>query len=107
MSGTKRQMAIRGALRALVPGIPLDEAQDILARAGRPAMRELPPATALWLALTSHIRHRHTDYDTLLADGYDRDAARFFVAEPTDDVLTSWGCARSVSDVPDRDSNEI
>lgn len=98
---TKRQMAIRAALRALVPGIPLDEAQDILIRAGRPALKELPPLTALWLALTSHIRHRHTEYDTLLADGYDRDAARFFVADATDDMLTSWGCARSVRDEPD------
>jgi hypothetical protein len=110
MSGTKRQLALRKALRALVPGIPLDEAQAILERAGRAAMKTLPPTTALWLALTSHIRHRHTDYDTLLADGYDRDAARFFVAAATDDVLTSWGCARSVSeggdepeaDAPDR-----
>lgn len=102
MSGTKRQTAIRAALRALVPGIPLDEAQDILARAGRPALKELPPATALWLALTSHVRHRHTDYDALLAEGYDRDAARYFVAGATDDVLTSWGCARSVSDGGDQ-----
>jgi hypothetical protein len=106
MNGTKRQIAIRRALRALVPGIPLDEAQDILARATRPAMKELPPATALWLALTSHIRHRHTAYDVLLAEGYDRDAARFFVAGPTDDVLTSWGCARSVSDDAEKNSHE-
>lgn len=101
MSGTKRQMAIRKALRALVPGIPLDEAEDILARAGRPAMRDLAPVTALWLALTSHVRHRHTDYDRLLGEGYDRDSARFFVADATDDVLTAWGCARSVRDEPD------
>lgn len=101
MSGTKRQIAIRKALRALVPGIPLDEAQDILARAMRPAMKELSPTAALWLALTSHIRHRHTDYDALLAEGYDRDSARFFVVGPTDDVLTSWGCARMVGDMPD------
>lgn len=101
MSGTKRQLALRKALRGVVPGIPLDEAQDILERAGRSAMKTLPPQIALWLALTSHIRHRHTDYDMLLADGYDRDAARFFVAGATDDVLTMWGCGRSVSDGSD------
>ena len=55
-------------------------------------------ATALWLALGSHIRHVHTDYDRLLAEGYDRDAARFFVADDTDAVLTGWGCQRSVSE---------
>lgn len=98
MAGTKRQQAIRKALRALAPGIPLSDAEAVLALAERRHMKELPPSTALWLALGSHVRHSHTDYDRLLAEGYDRDAARFFVAEETDAVLTSWGCQRSVAD---------
>jgi hypothetical protein len=102
MSGTKRQNAIRHSLRAMVPLIPLSEAQDVLERAGSAKMKSLAPSAALWLALTSHIRHRHTDYDILLADGYERDAARFFVVDDTDAVLTSWGCARGVtSDMDD------
>lgn len=98
MSGTARQRDVRRALRALAPLIPLDEAQEVLARACRPALRALPPATALWLALSSHARHRHTEYDALLAEGYDRDAARFFVVEATNAALTGWGCARGVGD---------
>lgn len=101
MTGTRRQQAIRKSLRAFVPHIPLGEAEDVLARAGSAKMKSLPPSTALWLCLTSHIRHRHTDYDLLLGDGYERDAARFFVAGPTDAVLATWGCARGVADLQD------
>ena len=98
MAGTRRQQDIRKALRLTAPHIPYDEAQDVLARAGRPAMKRLPPGIALWLALTSHVRHRHTDYDALLADGYERDAARHFVIDETDAKLAEWGCARRVAD---------
>ncbi len=98
MVGTKRQQAIRKALRALVPGIPLLDAEAVLALAGRVQMKALPPSTALWLALGSHVRHAHTDYDSLLAEGYERDAARFFVVEAIDDVLSGWGCQRSILD---------
>jgi hypothetical protein len=98
MAGTRRQQAIRKALRALAPGIPLSDAEAVLELAGRNHMKALPPATALWLALGSHVRHSHTDYDRLLAEGYERDAARFFVIDQTDDILSSWGCQRSVAD---------
>ena len=101
MAGTRRQQAIRKALRALAPGIPLSDAEAVLALAQRRHMRELPPATALWLALGSHVRHVHTDYERLLAEGYERDAARFFVADETDAVLAGWGCQRSVGEGED------
>jgi hypothetical protein len=70
----------------------------VLTLAERRHMKDLPPATALWLALGSHVRHVHTDYEHLLADGYEREAARFFVADETDAVLAGWGCQRSVSE---------
>ncbi len=101
MVGTKRQQAIRKALRALAPGIPLSDAEAVLELAGRNQMKALPPTTALWLALGSHVRHSHTDYDRLLAEGYERDAARFFVIDQTDDVLSGWGCQRSVAESED------
>ena len=101
MVGTRRQQAIRKALRALAPGIPLSDVEAVIALAERKHMKDLPPSAALWLALGSHVRHVHTDYERLLAEGYDRDAARFFVAEETDSVLAGWGCQRSVSDGED------
>ena len=57
-------------------------------------MRTLPPGIAAWLATVAHIRHQHTDYDQLLAEGYDRDAARFFVVDAINRVLTRWRATR-------------
>jgi len=106
MVGTKRQQSIRKALRALAPGIPLSDAEAVVTLAERRHMKDLPPATALWLALGSHVRHVHTDYEQLLADGYEREAARFFVADDTDDVLAGWGCQRSVAELVEEAEEE-
>ncbi|ALK08177.1 DUF2293 domain-containing protein [Blastochloris viridis] len=96
-AGTKRQRTLRKALRELLPLVPLADAEAIFQRAlSAPGLRGLPPTIAVWLAATSHIRHRYTDYDALLADGYDRDAARYFVADPTNETLTTWGATRLV-----------
>lgn len=107
MAGTQRQQSIRKALRALAPGIPLADAQAVVALAERRHMKDLPPTTALWLALGSHVRHVHTDYEQLLNDGYDREAARFFVVEDTDAVLAGWGCQRSVADLPEVEEDAV
>ncbi len=106
MTGTKRQQSIRKALRALAPGIPLSDAEAVVTLAERRHMKDLPPSTALWLALGSHVRHVHTDYEQLLADGYEREAARFFVADDTDDVLAGWGCQRSVAEIVEEAEEE-
>jgi hypothetical protein len=95
---TKRQQAMIMALRALAPQIPFADAQDVLVRAGKGGLRELTPKVSVWLALTSHVRHRYTDYDRLLIEGYERDAARYFVIEQTEDQLTEWGCTRALLD---------
>lgn len=57
-------------------------------------MKSLPPTIAVWLATIAHVRHTHTDYDKLLAEGYDRDSARFFVIDETNEVLTRWRATR-------------
>jgi hypothetical protein len=96
-AGTKRQRALRKALRELLPRVPLADAEPIFQRAlSAPALRSLPPTIAVWLAATSHVRHRYTDYEALLADGYDRDAARYFVVDMTNETLTAWGATRLV-----------
>ncbi len=91
---TKRQLAAGRTLRQFAPLIPLADARDVLERAGGGSLKHLAPAAAVWLALTSHIRHRFTDYDVFLRDGYDRDAARFFVIRETEQQLLEWGCTR-------------
>jgi hypothetical protein len=98
---TRRQQAMIRALRLMAPLIPLADAQEVLLRAGSGSLRVLQPQAAVWLALTSHVRHRHTGYDRLLDEGYPRDAARHFVVGETEDQLAAWGCTRPLLDEDD------
>ena len=91
---TNRRRAIAKALTLLLPGAPYADIEAIRAEAGAKRMKELPPSIAVWLATVAHVRHQHTAYDQLLAEGYDRDAARFFVIDRTNEVLTSWRATR-------------
>ncbi len=91
---TKRRKAIAEALTLLLPGAPYADIEAIRADAGSKHMKELPPSIAAWLATVAHVRHRHTEYDQLFAEGYDRDAARFFVIDRTNEVLTTWRATR-------------
>jgi hypothetical protein len=95
-ANTRRQTELRKALRSLAPLIPFSDSEPVLDRAARLTRADLSTGAALWLAIVAHVRHRHTDYDALLADGYDRDAARHFVVEETEGVLRRWGCSRRI-----------
>jgi len=101
---TGRRRALAKALTLLLPLAPFADLEAIRAAAGAPSLRTLPPTVAVWLAAVAHIRHVHTDYDRLLAEGYDRDSARFFVIEATNAVLTRWRATRLLdADDPDLD----
>lgn len=91
---TARRRGIARALTALLPAAPYADIEAIRAMALARDKRELPPSIAVWLAALAHIRHAHTDYEALLAEGYDRDAARFFVIDRTNAVLTAWRATR-------------
>lgn len=99
---TGRRRAIAKALTALLPLAPYADMEKIRTDAGSVHMKTLPPTIAVWLAAIAHIRHMHTDYERLLADGYDRDSARFFVIEQTNVVLTRWRATRLL-DADDED----
>ena len=91
---TRRRRAIAKALTALLPMAPYADMEAIRADAGAKHMKTLPPSIAVWLATIAHIRHQHTDYERLLAEGYDRDSARFFVVDRINAVLTAWRATR-------------
>ncbi|HEV2667795.1 MAG TPA: DUF2293 domain-containing protein [Blastocatellia bacterium] len=59
-------------------------------RVGRSASAKSLDEEAVRLAVIAHIRHRETDYDRLLARGYDRREARVEVEEAVDRVLRNW-----------------
>jgi hypothetical protein len=98
---TGRQRAIAKALTALLPLAPYADTEKIRAEASARHLKTMPPQIAVWLAAIAHIRHAHTDYEILLAEGYDRDAARFFVVDQTNAVLTRWRATRLLD--PDED----
>ena len=85
-------------LGAAFPGCPAAERRAIAehacqkysGRVGRSAAATQFDAHALALAVTAHVRHRHTQYDELLARGLDRGDARAAVREAVDEVVDRW-----------------
>jgi hypothetical protein len=98
---TGRRRAIAKALTVLLPLAPYADMEKIRTEAGSVHMKTLPPTIAVWLATIAHIRHTHTDYEKLLAEGYDRESARFFVINQTNEVLTRWRATRLLEEDDD------
>ena len=93
---TDRQRLIRKALTLLIPRAPYGDVAAIYERARAKGLRDLAPADAAFLAIGAHVRHEWTDYDELLAEGYDAESARHFVLDEMNEVLTEWGATRLV-----------
>lgn len=92
-----RRAAIAAALSRLAPRVPAFERDAILDHAvDSPGLRTASPEAAAWLSLVAHARHVHTEYQDLLDDGYDADAARHFVLDDLNRVLAEWGCKKRV-----------
>jgi hypothetical protein len=92
-----RREAIESAVRILAPRIPRHEFEAVTDHAlGSRGLHAASPETAAWLSLTAYIRHRLTDYDDLLDDGYDMESARFFVLDDMNAILEEWGSSRRV-----------
>ncbi|WEX11326.1 DUF2293 domain-containing protein [Chelativorans sp. AA-79] len=102
---TTRRRAVDKALTALLPQAPYSDTEAIRTLANDRKLRSLPASVTVWLATVAHVRHVHSDYDQLLAEGYDRDAARFFVVDQINDVLTHWRATRLLD--PDEDEGEF
>ena len=90
--------AIAAALRHLAPRLPAHEFGAVVDHAiDSPGLAVATPENAAWLSLVAYARHTMTDYDALLAEGYDRDSARFFVAGALEELLASWGVRRKLA----------
>jgi hypothetical protein len=90
-----KRAAIEAALRQLAPRLPGHEFSAVADHAmDSPGLRTASPEAAAWLSLTAYARHVFTAYDDLLADGYDAESARFFVAADINAVLAGWGVRR-------------
>ena len=92
-----RRASIEAALRRLAPRIPRHELGAVLDHAQESAgLRKAAPQTAAWLSLVAYVRHVLTDYDELLASGYDHDSARHFVTGEIETILADWGVRRAL-----------
>lgn len=86
-------------IRELFPNCPPDRERVIAehaclkysGRVGRSAAAKSLDETAVRLAVTAHIRHVETPYDSLLAQGYERDEARGTVGGEVAGILAVWG----------------
>jgi hypothetical protein len=93
-----RRSLIRSAVRVLAPRIPRHEFESVIDHAlGSRGLHTASPEAAAWLSMTAYIRHRLTDYDSLLDEGYDQESARFFVLDDINQVLETWGSPRRIS----------
>ena len=89
--------AVSSALRHLAPHLPAHEFEAVVDHAmDSPGLSVATPENAAWLSLVAYARHTMTDYDDLIAQGYDRDSARFFVAEALGELLSGWGVKRTL-----------
>ncbi len=93
-----KRVEIEAALRRLAPRIPPHEFGAVVDHAiDSRGLRTSSPEMAAWLSLVAYVRHAFTDYDDLLAQGYDQDSARFFVSGEIETVLGQWGVARPLA----------
>ena len=92
-----KQAVIEDALRRLAPKIPPHEFGAVVDHAlDSRGLRSATPETAAWLSLVAYVRHMLTEYDDLLAQGYDQDSARHFAADDIKQVLEGWGVRRTL-----------
>ncbi len=89
---------VKRRLRTLIPQATMEDFTAVEEKADAGHLRYLPPSIRAWQALTSYIRHVHTDYDDMLNDGYEPDAARHFVVDDINQKLSEWGCSQTLSD---------
>jgi hypothetical protein len=93
------------AILKLFPRCPSGEARAIAAhtavrgsgRVGRTSAGRALQEVAVTAAVVAAIRHKYTDYDQLLMEGYSRRDARHLIRDAVDRVVQRWRC-------PDRGS---
>ena len=93
------------AILKLFPRCPSGEAQAIAAhtavrgsgRVGRTSAGRALQEQAVTAAVVAAIRHKYTDYDRILMEGYSRMDARHIIRDAIDRVVQRWRC-------PDRGS---
>jgi hypothetical protein len=96
---TDRRRQIEEALAALAPAlVPKDRTEVVEHALWSKGLKRASAPKAAWLSLVSYLRHRFTDYDRMLEEGYDVEEARYFSSSQLSKVLTDIGCHRQLYD---------
>ena len=96
---TDRRRQIEEALAALAPALPPKDRTEVVERAlWSKGLKRASAPKAAWLSLVSYLRHRFTDYDRMLEDGYEVGEARYFSSSQLSKVLADIGCRRKLYD---------
>lgn len=98
MQARGKSKEVKRRLRELIPNATMEDFLAVEEKADAGHLRHLPPSIRAWQAITTHIRHTHTDYDEMLNDGYDPDSARHFVFDDINEKLLEWGCMKALSE---------
>jgi hypothetical protein len=85
-------------IRIQFPGCPSQEAEAIAdhacqkysGRVGRSSAAKAFDSEAIELAVKAHVRHKHTHYDQLLSNGWERTEARSAVTEKLNLIVREW-----------------
>lgn len=99
-------------LKQMLPGIPEGEADAVVERAfevgsGRVGRTSaLSDEEKLHAATIAHIRHCHTDYESMLGDGIEREEARQCVAGKIQRVYGDWESLQTPAPACEDDSDE-
>ena len=96
-------------IRDLFPGCPENREQIIAehaclkysGRVGRSAAAKSLDEAMVTLAVKAHIRHRETNYDSLLSKGWPRNEARAQVRDRVDTLLAAWKGSPLATDYTD------
>jgi hypothetical protein len=99
----KYVQAFAAQVQAAYPGCPAEEAEAIAShacqkysgRVGRSAAARQFDPEAIKLAVTAHVRHRHSQYDKYLGLGWERGEARRAVGGAVQEVLERWSSGES------------
>ena len=96
MNTRGKSKEVKRRLRELIPKATMEDFLAIEKIADKGHLRHLPPSIRAWQAITTQIRHVHTDYNAMLEEGYDQDSARHFVLDDINAKLLEWGCSETV-----------
>lgn len=96
---TDRRQQIEDALSTLAPALPPKDRTEVVEHAlWSKGLKRASPPKAAWLSLVSYLRHRFTDYDKMLEEGYNVEEARYFSMNQLSKVLEETGCRRKLYD---------